>query len=144
MEKTVILRFTKKTWNQPVIHGLAKRTGLVFNILEAKVLPRQDSYAIINLEGSDEDYQKGIEYLEECNILIEEVPDKVQRDEDSCVQCGVCTAVCPTDALHMEGPERKIELDRQKCVACGNCVNACTVQCIDLFIFNGEAVTEHR
>lgn len=144
MEKTVILRFTKKTWNQPVIHGLAQRTELVFNILEAKVLPRQDSYAIINLEGSDEDYQKGIEYLEECNILIEEVPDKVQRDEDSCVNCGVCTAVCPTDALHMEGPERKIELDRQKCVACGNCVNACTVQCIDLFIFNGEAVTEHR
>jgi ferredoxin len=144
MEKTVILRFTKKTWNQPVIHGLAQRTGLVFNILEAKVLPRQDSYAIINLEGSDEDYRKGIEYLEGCNILIEEVPDKVQRDEDSCVHCGACTAVCPTDALHMEGPEKKIELDRQKCVACGNCVNACPVQCIDLFIFNGEAVTEHR
>ena len=59
MEKTVILRFTKKTWNTPVIYGLSKKTDLIFNILEAKVLPRQDSYAIINLEGSDEDYQKG-------------------------------------------------------------------------------------
>jgi ferredoxin len=144
MEKTVILRFTKKTWNQPVIYGLSQETNLVFNILEAKVLPRQDSYAIINLEGSDEDYRKGIEYLQTCNIIIEEVPDKVQRDEDSCVQCGACTAVCPTDALHIEGPDKKIELDKEKCVACGNCVQVCTVQCIDLFIFNGESVTEHR
>jgi ferredoxin len=136
MERTVILRFTKKTWNTPVIHGLSKKTDLVFNILEAKVLPRQDSYAIINLEGSEEDYRKGINYLEKCNIIIEEVPDKVQRDEDSCVHCGACTAVCPTSALHVEGPEGKIELDRLKCVACGNCVTVCTVQCIDLFIFN--------
>jgi len=134
MEKTVILRFSKKTWNTPVIYDLSRKTDLVFNILEAKVLPRQDSYAIINLEGSEEDYRKGIEYLETCNIIIEEVPDKVQRDDESCVHCGACTAVCPTNALHVEGPERKIELDRQKCVACGNCVDVCTVQCIDLFI----------
>lgn len=136
MEKTIILRFTKKTWNTPVIYELSKRTSLVFNILEAKVLPRQESYAIINLEGSDEDYQKGIEYLESCNIVIEDVPDKVQRDEESCVHCGACTAVCPTGALHIEGEERKVELDRQKCVACGNCVTACPVQCIDLFILS--------
>ena len=134
MEKTVILRFSKKTWNTPVIYDLSRKTDLVFNILEAKVLPRQDSYAIINLEGSEEDYRKGIEYLETCNIIIEEVPDKVQRDDESCAHCGACTAVCPTNALHVEGPERKIELDRQKCVACGNCVDVCTVQCIDLFI----------
>ena len=136
MEKTIILRFTKKTWNTPVIYELSKRTDLVFNILEAKVLPRQDSYAIINLQGSDEDYQKGIEYLESCNIAIEDVPDKVQMDEEACVHCGACTAVCPTGALHIEGEERKVELDRQKCVACGNCVTACPVQCIDLFILN--------
>ena len=136
MEKTVILRFTKKTWNTPVIYGLSRRTDLVFNILEAKVTPRQESYAIINLEGSDEDYRKGMEYLQGCNIVIEEVPDKVLRDEDSCVHCGACTAVCPTGALHVEGEERKIELDRQKCVACGNCVTACPVQCIDLFILS--------
>jgi ferredoxin len=134
MEKTVILRFTKMTWNKPVIHGLSKNTDLVFNILEAKVLPRQDSYAIVNLEGTEEDYQRGIDFLVSHNIVIEEVPDKVQRDEDSCVHCGTCTAVCPTDALYVEDPEKKIVLDRQKCVACGNCVEVCTVQCIDLFI----------
>ncbi|UCG39175.1 MAG: (Fe-S)-binding protein, partial [bacterium] len=80
MEKTVILRFTKKTWNKPVIHGLSRNTSLVFNILEAKVLPRQDAYAIMSQEGTEEEYRKGIEYLKSCNVEIEEVPDTIQRD----------------------------------------------------------------
>ena len=139
MEKTVILRFTKKTWNRPVIHGLSRECDLVFNILEAKVFPRQDAYAIMGLEGTEEEYEKGIAFLKSCNVEIEEVPEKLQRDDDSCVHCGACTAVCPTDALFVDGPDRKEALDRDKCVACGNCVKVCTVKCIDLYImrYNG-------
>jgi ferredoxin len=136
MEKTVILRFTKKTWNTPVIHGLTKEADLVFNILEAKVLPRQEAYAIMNLEGTEKEYAKGIEYLKSCNVIIEEVPDTIQRDDDSCVHCGACTAVCPSDALFVDGPEKKVILEKDKCIACGNCVKVCTVQCIDLFILS--------
>ncbi len=135
MEKTIIVRFTKQTWNTPVIHGLSKEADLVFNILEAKVFPRQDAYAIMNLEGTEKEYAKGIEYLKSCNVIIEEVSDTIERDEDSCVHCGACTAVCPSDALFVDGPEKKVALDKDKCVACGNCVTACTVQCISLMIF---------
>jgi len=140
MEKTVILKFTKKTWNKPVIYGLSRECGLVFNILEAKVLPRQDAYAIMSLEGSEEDFSKGMEYLRTCNVIIEEVPENIQRDEERCVHCGACTAVCPTEALSVSGEDKKVVLDPEKCVACGNCVNVCTVKCIDLFVmkFNGR------
>jgi len=134
MEKVVILKFTKKTWNKPVIYGLSQNSKLVFNILEAKVLPRQDAFAIMSLEGSEEEYQKGLDYLRSCNVIIEEVPENIQRDEDSCVHCGACTAVCPTDALFVDGDDRKVVLDVEKCVACGNCVKVCTVQCIELLL----------
>lgn len=136
MEKTVILRFTKKTWNKPLIHGLSKECDLVFNILEAKVLPRQESYAIVTLEGTEKEYRKGVEYLKGYSVEVQEVPDRIQRDEDSCVDCGACTAVCPTDALHVAGPEFKVEFDSSKCVACGNCVKVCTVQCIELYLLS--------
>ena len=136
MEKTVILRFTKKTWNKPVIHGLSKESDLVFNILEAKVLPRQDAYAIMSLEGTEKEYAKGIEYLKSCNVVIEEVSDTIERDEDSCVDCGACIAVCPSDALYVDGPEKKVTLEKDKCIACGNCVEVCTVQCMSLFILS--------
>ena len=135
MEKTVILRVTKKTWNKPLIHGLAQESGLVFNILEAKVLPRQESYAIVTLEGTDEQYATGVSFLEQHNVEVQEVPDRIERDDDSCVHCGACTAVCPTDALYVDGPEHKVEFDSSKCVACGNCVKVCTVQCIELYLF---------
>ena len=136
MEKTIILRFTKKTWRKPVIYGLSKESNLMFNILEAKVLPRQESYAIITLEGTEAEYAKGIEYLKNYGVEIEEVPDTIERDEDSCVHCGACVAVCPSNALFVDGPEKKVALEKDKCVACGNCVRVCTVQCMSLFIFS--------
>ena len=144
MEKVVILKFTKKTWNNPVIYGLSQNTNLVFNILEAKVLPRQDAFAIMSLEGSEEEYQKGLEYLRSCNVIIEEVPENIRKDEESCVHCGACTAVCPTDALFVDGSEKKVVLDREKCVACGNCVKVCTVQCIELFVMGLNGVPGER
>jgi ferredoxin len=134
MEKTVILKFTKDTWNQPVIHGLSRNCDLVFSILEAKVLPRQEAYAIMSLEGAEEEFKKGLEYLKKSKVVIEDVPDHIKRDDDSCVSCGTCTAVCPTDALFTDGPELYVTLDPDKCVACGNCVNVCPVRCIDLFV----------
>ena len=134
MEKVVILKFTKQTWNKPVIHGLSQVSDLVFNILEAKVLPRQDAFAIMSLEGTEEEYNKGIDYLKSCNVIIEEVPENIKKDEDRCVHCGACTAVCPTDALFVEDPDKTVVLDADKCVACGNCVKVCTVQCIELFL----------
>jgi ferredoxin len=134
MEKVVILKFTKQTWNKPVIHGLSQVSDLVFNILEAKVLPRQDAFAIMSLEGTEEEYRKGLDYLRSCNVIIEEVPENIQRDEDRCVHCGACTAVCPTDALFVDGSDKKVVLDVDKCVACGNCVKVCTVQCIELLL----------
>jgi ferredoxin len=144
MEKVVILKFTKKTWNKPVIHGLSQNSNLVFNILEAKVLPRQDAFAIMSLEGTEEEYQKGLEYLRSCNVIIEEVPENIRKDEDRCVHCGTCTAVCPTDALFVDGLEKKVVLDREKCVACGNCVKVCTVQCIELFVMGLNGVPGER
>ena len=136
MEKTVILNFKKQTWNKPVIHGLTQNADLVFSILEAKVLPREEAYVIMNLEGTEEEYKKGIEYLKGCNVVVQEVPDQIQRDDDSCVHCGACTAVCPSEALFVDGPEKLVILDADKCIACGNCVKVCTVQCIELFLLS--------
>ena len=98
----------------------------------------------MSLEGTEEEYQKGLEYLRSCNVIIEEVPENIRKDEDRCVHCGACTAVCPTDALFVDGPEKKVVLDREKCVACGNCVKVCTVQCIELFVMGLNGVPGAR
>lgn len=135
MEKTLILRFSKKTWNKPVIHGLSQSSDLVFNILEAKVLPRQEAYVIMKLEGSDVEFEKGLDYLKNISVVVEEVPDKVLRTEEICMHCGTCTATCPSGALSVGGPpEFDVPLDLDLCVACGTCVKVCPVNAMQVFV----------
>ena len=65
-----------------------------------------------------------------------EVPQKYRGkpefDLDSCIGCGACVNVCPTEALTMiddeqaDPPARKITLRCDACIFCGNCSENCT------------------
>ena len=46
----------------------------------------------------------------------------------SCISCGKCVKVCPSDAVHV--PNFLAEIDYAKCVNCGKCVAACPHQVI--------------
>lgn len=48
--------------------------------------------------------------------------------EDTCVACGSCKEVCPTEAISEGSP--KYVIDPAKCVDCGNCVGECPVNAI--------------
>lgn len=48
----------------------------------------------------------------------------ITLDEDSCVLCGLCTGVCPPDALELT-PTRLVV--RTNCTDCGWCVLYCPV-----------------
>jgi len=134
MEKNLILRFGKQTWDKPVIYGLSRSCDMVFTILESMVLPRQDAYAIMRLSGPQREYFKAVKFLDEMGVTIEEVPDNIRRDEEGCVHCGSCTAVCPTGALSLTPETFKIGLNKAKCVACGQCVRACPVKVMHVFV----------
>ncbi len=45
---------------------------------------------------------------------------------EHCNGCGVCTAICPTDAIVMES--EKPETALEKCMMCMACVAHCPVQ----------------
>jgi len=65
-----------------------------------------------------------------------EVPEryrgKPEFDLESCIGCGACVNVCPTDALTMEDdlnsdpPVRRITERYDTCIFCGNCEAECT------------------
>ncbi|MGD9817702.1 MAG: 4Fe-4S binding protein, partial [Desulfomonilaceae bacterium] len=108
-----------------------------FNILEAKILPRREGRILLELRGSDETIEKGVKFLEEHQVVVELLSDKVWREEENCVHCGACVGLCPTGALSVQEPDKRVVFDVTKCVACGMCGLVCPFEAMkDVTLFD--------
>jgi NADH-quinone oxidoreductase subunit I len=66
--------------------------------------------------------------------------DKDAKGETTCVACGLCVAVCPSNCIYLEIGERedgsrypiRYEIDELRCIFCGYCQEACPVDAIRL------------
>jgi ferredoxin len=125
VKKRIVLYFNRDTWDKPIVHRLAKEFDLVFNILKAQVLPRQESYMVMELSGSQGEYRKGIRYLKEVGITVKPVDKDITRDEARCYHCGACISVCPTHALNMDPKSMEILFENKLCSGCGLCMPTC-------------------
>ena len=132
MKKRIILRFKRNTIDKPIVYKLAKDYDLVFTILRANVSPRAESMMVLELEGTEENFNKGLEYLKGLNIDTEPIEQDIQRDEEKCVHCGVCTSMCAPEALYVDRTSMKIIFDYEKCVACELCVKVCPVKAMNV------------
>jgi ferredoxin len=123
--KMLSLRFPKKIVNEPVAVNLVKKFDLSFNILKATIYPRKEGFMVLELSGHRKNFQKGVRYLKGLGIKVESIGHDIKRDEETCFQCGACTAVCPTGALYIKRPDMEVIFDRDSCSACELCVSAC-------------------
>lgn len=137
--KIISLHFSKDVSRQPMMCNLARKFNLTFNILKARITPKEEGHMIIELSGPEEDFQKGLSYLMENGISIQGVAQNIIRDEESCMHCGVCLSLCLPKALFLEPETRLIQFDPQKCTACGRCTKICPVNAMQVQIdTNGE------
>jgi ferredoxin len=130
--KMISLRFPEKVVNEPVVVNLVKTFDLTFNILKATIYPRKEGLMVLELSGHKKNFQKGVRYLKGLGIKVENIGQDIRRDEEVCFQCGACTAVCPTGALHIERPSMAVIFDREKCSACELCVAACPARAMEV------------
>lgn len=134
MKKRILIRFKRNTIDKPIVYRLAKDYNLIFNILRAHVYPKAESIMVLEIEGEESDFEKGMEYLRSKNLQIELIAQNIKKDEDRCVHCGMCTSVCATEALHIvREKDMRVEFDYEKCVACELCVKVCPVKAMNVF-----------
>ncbi len=122
--KILILRFPKTEVQKPLVCNLARDHGLLFNILNATVLPRKEGVMVLELSGA-KNFKDGVQYLKTQGVDVQNASQEVKRDDDTCTHCGACTAVCPTGALSVQRPQMAVNFDIKKCSVCELCVPAC-------------------
>lgn len=55
---------------------------------------------------------------------------RVKRDEDKCIDCGICLDVCPMNVDMMDNSRRRI--NGTECILCMKCVDACPQNALHL------------
>ncbi|MBU2622996.1 MAG: 4Fe-4S binding protein [Proteobacteria bacterium] len=123
--KILVLRFPQTEVQKPIVCNLARNYDLVFNILNATVLPRKEGIMVLELSGSRKNFNEGVQYLKNQGVSVQNASQEVKRENDKCTHCGACTAVCPTGALSIKRTDMTVSFDQSKCSVCELCVPAC-------------------
>lgn len=129
-----VLRFPKEVIDQPIICNLVKKYDVEFNILKATILLQQEGVMVLQLKGHKENVKKGLAYIKKLGVKVETLAGSIHRDDKKCYQCGACTGICPTGALHVHRPDMEIIFDPDQCTACGLCVQVCPARAMEVSV----------
>lgn len=130
MKRKVLLTFPSNLTDSPITYNLVKNYDLKFNILRAEIKYNVEGSLLLELDGEDSNISSGIKYLEGLGVKTDLIHTKVDRDEEACVHCGACTAVCMSGALSMDSAW-KVSFNEEKCLGCLLCIKACPLKVIN-------------
>lgn len=128
----VVLGFPHKLVDQPIVYKLVKDYNLVFNILKAYVTPDEEGHLVLELTGSEKDYNNGVKYLKGIGVRVEPLSQDIVWNKDKCTHCGACIVICPTNALVLDPQTSKVNFHEDKCIACLLCIPACPVRAMEV------------
>lgn len=130
MKKRVTLTFPKRAIQVPVTYLLAKDFNVAANIIRAQVAPNQIGKLVVELAGDIDQLDAAIEWMRSRHINVSHTLGEIVIDPDVCVDCGLCTGVCPTEALSLNPETYKLTFTRSRCIVCEQCIPTCPVQAI--------------
>src|SRR6056297_3176636 len=125
MKHKYILSFTQESVNKPITYDLIKEFDVKINIIKANISADEAGHLLVEIETYDESLEKCFDYLDENKVDYVAAEKKIIFDEDKCVDCGACTAVCSVEALTLAPDTKELIFSPKKCVFCKLCVKAC-------------------
>jgi L-aspartate semialdehyde sulfurtransferase ferredoxin len=130
MKKRLTLTFPRTTVQFPITYRLAKDFNVAANIIRAQVAPDQIGKLAVELQGDIDAIDAAIEWMRNLEIEISAASGEINIDENLCVECGLCTGVCPTQALTLDPQSFRLKFARNRCIVCEQCVPTCPVEAI--------------
>lgn len=140
MKERFILRFAPECSERPITYYLIKDYDVMVNILRAEITPGKEGRLLIEVEAEEENLKRGLRFLKDEKVGVYPLSREITIEKESCVHCGLCTAVCFSGALEMDRESWELTFDPGKCVACELCIKACPLRLINLH-FMGELIS---
>jgi NAD-dependent dihydropyrimidine dehydrogenase PreA subunit len=132
MKKRVNLTFFKRSVGIPFTYRLAKDFNVAANIIRAQVDPNKVGKMVLELSGDIDQLDAAMDWLRSQDVLVSLHGQEIAIDEQRCVECGLCTGVCPTEALTLNPETFRLHFQRSRCVVCEQCITACPVAAISI------------
>ena len=129
MKKRVTITVPRTAIRIPLTYRLAKDFNIATNIIRAQVAPNQIGKLVVELQGDIDQIDAAIEWMRMGDFKVYSANGEIAIDRDSCVDCGLCTGVCPTQALVMN-PDFRLDFRRSRCIVCEQCIPTCPVSAI--------------
>ena len=130
MKKRLTLTFPRSIVQFPITYRLAKDFNVAANIIRAQVAPDRVGKLAVELQGDIDAIDAAIEWMRNLEIEISSVNGEISINENLCVECGLCTGVCPTQALTLDPQSFLLKFARNRCIVCEQCVPTCPVEAI--------------
>ncbi len=124
-ELKVRVKFSPESADMPLAWYLATKFGIRFSILQAELRAGQGGRMIMDLSGEPEDLNNALAFARDEGIDVKVLHRSVSWDNDVCVHCGACTAVCTRKALTLDPVTAELAFNNARCVACEMCTRAC-------------------
>lgn len=138
VKQKLVLRFPSTLVEQPIIYHLVKDFDLMVNILRADINPKKEGRLMLELSGSEPDYRRALEWLQEQGLRIMNLKQQIAWKEERCTHCGACSVICPSGALALSRPDLKVHFEAEKCVVCELCLRACPARAMETLLENAK------
>jgi ferredoxin len=134
VKRRLTLYFPRDAVHQPITYRLAVDFDVAAKILRAQIAPSQSGTMVVELSGDIDALDSAEVWLERQGLRLSRARSEIRVDPDQCVDCGLCSGVCPSGALSFPILERRLRFDAARCLVCEQCLPSCPFGAISLVL----------
>ncbi|MEB3332584.1 MAG: NIL domain-containing protein [Synechococcaceae cyanobacterium] len=134
MKRRLTLHFPREAVHQPITYRLAVDFDVAAKILRAQIAPNQSGTMVVELSGDIDELDAAEVWLERQGLRLNRAPGEIRIDPALCVDCGICSSVCPSQALRFDPAGQRLQFMASRCLVCEQCIPSCPLQAIALVL----------